>query len=113
MGDRGQVFIKDTGVYLYTHWGASELCDVVQDAMKRKQRWNDPEYLTRIIFSEMIKKEIDEETGYGIGSSKHGDIWRLITINCESQTIKVSDNNGATRKWSFDEFINVDFGQEV
>ena len=25
MGDRAQVLIKDEGVYLYTHWGASGL----------------------------------------------------------------------------------------
>jgi hypothetical protein len=35
MGDRGQVLIKPLGVYLYTHWGASELGKAVQTALKK------------------------------------------------------------------------------
>jgi len=118
MGDRGQVkFIftsygkkKDKDkecVYFYTHWSASELEDTVRRALARRQRWDDDEYLARIIFSEMIKDEVDEEAGYGIGHSEHGGIWKLVTVNCNDQTVEVynkSDDEESTC-CSFEEFI--------
>jgi len=118
MGDRGQVLIvdydkEDEGVYLYTHWGATDLVEVVRDAMKRKLRWDDPCYLARIIFSEMIRDEIDGETGYGICTNQHGDIWRLVKVNCNTQQVTLMDEHwtGDKPEWrttwtkTFDEFI--------
>jgi hypothetical protein len=115
MGDRGQVLIKDTGVYLYTHWAGYRLKEDVKRALKRKQRWNDDEYLARIIFDEMKRLGKDKEkdymtfaptdtgeTGYGIGTILHTDLNNpLITIDCEKQRIKIGKG-----KWqSFKKFI--------
>jgi len=97
MGDRGQVLIKDTGVYLYTHWGASALEKVVMQAIAKKWRWNDEEYLTRIIFDEMTKGQRDQETGFGIGTGEHGDIWKLVTVNCKDQTVTLRGEDGWTK----------------
>lgn len=83
--------IKDTGVYLYTHWGATELYEDVKNAIRKKWRWDDPEYLTRIIFDEMTKGVQGRETGYGIGTEMAGDIWRLVTVDCEKFTVSVED----------------------
>jgi len=105
MGDRGQVLVKDEGIYLYTHWSATELIDTVKTALAKRWRWDDPEYLARIIFDEMTKDSHGEETGYGIGSGKHGDIWRLITIDCESQTVTVEDDNKEIFRGTFEEFL--------
>ncbi len=69
MGDRGQV--KITGVYLYTHWGATELIKDIKKALGRKQRWDDQEYLARIIFDVMIGNEQGKETGFGISNEQH------------------------------------------
>ena len=83
MGARAQVYIESEGVYLYTHWGAGEIESLVNRVMetpKAKNRRNDGEYLARIIFCEMIKDDIDGETGYGIGTIMHGDIELLVTI---------------------------------
>jgi len=70
MGDRGNVRIKyDDGnsVYLYTHWGGTELSQMVARALDRgRKRWDDPSYLARIIFCEMVKGYEMEETGFGI-----------------------------------------------
>lgn len=92
MGNRAQVFIKDKGVYLYTHWRATELSDMVTRVISRQERWYDPEYLARIIFSEMIKDDISGATGFGIGTEKHGDIWRLVEVDCGNQTITIMDD---------------------
>ena len=110
MGDRGQVNIS--GVYLYTHWGAYDLINDVYKALIHKKRWNDHEYLARIIFDEMKSGENNPFTGYGIGTSKHGDIWRLIKIEDKSDydiipnnIITIIDNNNEIFKASFNEFI--------
>ena len=68
MGDRGTIKIIGSGphpIYLYTHWGGSDLDSVLRTALARRQRWDDPPYLTRIIFCELVK---GDEAGYGIGT---------------------------------------------
>ena len=104
MGDRAQVLIEDVGVYLYTHWYGEDLPEIVRVALSKRWRWNDPEYLARIVFSEMIKDEIFEETGYGIGTSQHGDVSRIVTVNCGEQTVTLLDD--AERGWTFEEYIS-------
>lgn len=105
MGDRGQVYIEDEKVYLYTHWEAKKLPKIVGNALARKQRWDDPEYLARIIFNEMTKNDIKGELGFGIGTIKHEDIWRLITVNCENQIVRVDDNNKLGQENTFQKFV--------
>jgi len=90
MATRAQVFIKDTGVYLYQHWDGDTLMNTVVNAVNGdvgRGRQNDVEYLTRIIFSAMIREDIDGETGFGIGLEKHGDIEYLVTVDCFERTI--------------------------
>ena len=94
MGDRAQVAIEnhdgDGFVYLYTHWNGSELAATVRAALARRLRWNDREYLTRIIFCEMIKGCEAEENGFGIGTEEHGDNEHpLIVLDCDNQKITV------------------------
>lgn len=101
MGDRGQVLIKDTGVYLYTHWGATELYETVKNAIRKKWRWNDPEYLARIIFDEMTKGVQGRETGYGIGTKMAGDIWRLVIVDCKKFTVTVEDEGKIKKEKTF------------
>lgn len=105
MGDRGQVLIVDEKVYLYTHWEASELVETVRRALARKQRWDDPEYLARIIFCEMVGDDVKGETGFGIGTGGHGDIWREVIVDCEKQTVTIEDRGEALKTSSFLEFI--------
>jgi hypothetical protein len=69
MGDRNNVKITySTGdnVYLYSHWGGSELRDIVQRVIERTTRLEDESYLARAIFSAMVAEDINGETGYGI-----------------------------------------------
>jgi len=91
MGARAQVHIKDTGVYLYTHWGAGSIEEDAKNAIARGVRWDDPEYLTRIIFDQMKGTNTTSELGFGIGTSQHGDIEKLITVSCKEQTVRVLD----------------------
>ena len=94
MGDRGQVYVKQAGVYLYTHWAASELDEIVKQALIRgKDRWYDAEYLARIIFNEITKGDEQGTTGAGICAGHkeqgwHVDAWKRITIDGDKITIQ-------------------------
>lgn len=108
MGDRRNVIVKDgggVGVGLYSHWGGSYLPVTVRMALARKQRWHDAPYLARIIFSEMVKGDIDGETGFGISSADYlcegSD--RDIVVDVGKQTVKV----GTAKAVSFEEFIST------
>lgn len=84
MGARAQVLMEDTGVYLYTHWGADSIADDVRAAVNSPQgqgRLHDPEYLARIIFERMIGDDRNTETGFGIGTEIHGDIEVLVRVS--------------------------------
>lgn len=109
MGNRGQVKIIENGqsVFLYTHCGATQLVKDVRDALAKKERWNDAEYLARIIFDQM--KHGDEgTTGFGIGVSEHGDIWRLVIVDVDNNIVEVIDNNEEKLQETFDDFIHKD-----
>ena len=97
MGDRAQVKIMDgydpkRAVFLYTHWGGTELLMVIHTAIKKGWRWNDGCYFTRHIFNEMQGEDRDE-TGFGIDTAEHGDIEHpLITLRPgPEQSIVVGD----------------------
>ena len=76
MGNRNNIIIKQPSVgveqtqplYLYSHWHGSELRKVVANAIWKapKQRLNQPDYFTRILFCEMVKGDIEGVTDYGI-----------------------------------------------
>jgi len=92
MGARTQVFIKDTGVYLYSHWGSGNILKTVKKALARKQRWSDPEYLARIVFETMIGNNSGSAVGFGVGTTMHSDIDNLVTIDCKRQVVSYSVN---------------------
>ena len=81
MGDRSQIAIKQengTRIYLYSHWGGDTRA-VLRRALSREARWNDSEYLARIIFQAMIGGDT-ETTGFGISATQHGDISYPIPV---------------------------------
>ena len=108
MGDRGQVKViqwKDKPVYLYTHYFGSEVDEVVKRALRRKQRWTDGSYLTRIIFCEMIKGFEEDELGFGI-SAGIVDHYVSVNIHVGNQTVEVVKHGDTQFKGSFEDFIN-------
>jgi hypothetical protein len=100
MGDRGNIFVQmsknnsDDGVYLYTHWCGSCVKDIVYHALQRRQRWDDPAYLTRILFCEMlrmggnnIQETVMGETGYGIATYIPDNSHDIMFVNPFKQTV--------------------------
>ncbi len=91
MGDRANVVIdeEDGGtIYLYTHWGGTDLPQTLQNALKRKWRWQDESYLARIILQEMTGPEI-RETGYGIATSPPDNGKPYLRVSTKAQTVTV------------------------
>jgi hypothetical protein len=87
MGDRANIHIIETegaGIYFYTHWTGYKLPQTLQVALARgKDRWNDETYLNRIIFSEMIKNNVLDETGFGLdlGANKYQASVRALSLS--------------------------------
>ncbi len=101
MGDRGNIAIqyaKGQRVYFYTHWCGSEITEVVKNALKRKERWDDDSYLARIIFCELVELDGNgkSSTGFGICLEPAGDREHpILVVDCENQAIFYEERNGS------------------
>lgn len=109
MGDRANVIVKSAGeqVCLYTHWSGTELPKTLQAALRRgRNMWSDSQYLTRIIFSQMVPaSERLRETGFGISQEPHDGEDRILVVDTELQTV-----SGANKpKMSFEAYVAENF----
>ena len=106
MGCRGTIEIWENGaapkdeespVVLYTHWGAKDMLMNLKTVLKRRKRWSDAAYLSRMIFCKMVEGDERGETGYGIMTCNIGDAEEEIVVDCDRQEviIKGSDNNNS------------------
>lgn len=106
MGDRANVrFVERKGneIYFYTHWDGYRLPEILASALYRgRGRWDDESYLARIIFSEMIKNDVLNETGYGISTYQTDHNYPDLVVNVEFQFVIDREDN----MFSFDDFIN-------
>lgn len=119
MGDRGHIIIEQRGenepVVLYSHWGASGLPSLLAHALEPKKRWADHEYLARIIFDE-LSADANEFTGCGIGTSIHGDTWRVINVDPNKEEITFETGHGyredprGGQTFSFEKFVANELG---
>jgi hypothetical protein len=125
MGDRGNIIVRqDTDnlhdIFLYTHWQGSVIKGILQTAMLRgKSRWDDPVYLARIIFSEMIEGAVKEETGYGISTILIDNQRPLLVVDVPAQKVweveeSLVDENRRLpvtlhgKSWSFKDFCHAE-----
>lgn len=122
MGDRGNIVIKQNHseggyLYLYTHYGGSEMPRTLQDALKRgRQCWSDEQYLARVVFSEMIKDNVMDLDCYGISNYIGDNGQDLLVVDVEEQMVSRvhGDDPTATPKksWSFEKFLEVKVNKE-
>ena len=111
MGDRGNICIRyeDGGeIYFYTHWRGSAIKGILQSSLSKHWRWDDPPYLARIIFCDMIDGSEKEETGYGISPYVGDNSHPIVYVNTKDQTIQIGDNEPI----SYEDFINKDLSEE-
>jgi hypothetical protein len=121
--ERAQVKIQD--VYLYTQWGAAQLESDVARALKQgESRWSDSESLTRIIFCALIGETNSPILGFGIGTVKHANINKLLSLSFVKRRrfplrpyrirrvvynpIEMDEKNVKySQSWTFEEFLEV------
>ena len=107
MGDRGQVKIiqwDEKPVYLYSHYDGYRMDEIVENVLKRRKRWDDGPYLSRMIFCEMVKDDVGGELGYGISSSEC-DHYVSVNIHIKNETIEIVKYGETTFSGSFEEFL--------
>jgi len=121
MGDRGNIVVSDgqnPPVFLYSHWTGSDLPKILQQALKRgKGRWGDTPYLTRIVFSQMIKGELLEVTGYGISTSMCDNENNILFLDDVNQVVKVLkhswgnelDEMTVMAEFKYEKFLELNF----
>jgi hypothetical protein len=95
-------------VYLYSHEGASSIVKTVFEALSKRKRWDDADYLARIVFCEMIPAECwESDSGYGIGTTLYASTNVLVTIDTERQRVIVQSalNKHESNSYTFESFI--------
>lgn len=87
MGARTQIKVNQgdgsrgsPSVYLYGHWASGSILRIVHAALSRGVRWDDPEYLARILFDALTEGRQGDDTGAGIGLSLHGDLDNWVEV---------------------------------
>ena len=111
MGDRGNIVVREgaSAVWLYSHWGGSEIGEVVRKALAKKQRWDDTPYLTRIVFQELLNGDTGT-SGFGIATSICDNEHPVIVVDTSKQEVQIYGGDGdisgkPIKKTSFTDYI--------
>lgn len=123
MGDRGNIVVQEAEgkrVYFYTHWRGSDIGPVVTKALfKGRKRWDDPAYLGRIVFCELISQDgSNGTTGFGISAAVCDNSHPILVVDCERQVVRFENENGTPdtdiQESTFEEWANkVHPGPEI
>lgn len=124
MGDRGNIIIEPDGdcftapLFMYTHWSGSDLAEILKAALIRgRGRWDDPPYLARIIFCEMIQHSVLDETDYGLSNVPCDNQHDYLCVNIATKMVALreySNDEKAPLKakmlktWTFDAFVKAE-----
>lgn len=99
MGDRANCVVVDGGsrVFLYTHWDGQTLPTTVREALLKRERWDDGQYLARIIFDQMTGLK-GGSTGYGISSKMGDNSYPLLVVNVDDQQVYLEDAESGEKR---------------
>lgn len=112
MGERANIKIIDgeyPPVYLYGHWMGDHALEHVRHGLE-SGRVGDPSYLARIIFSSMVKSDIDGETGYGISTIIGDNNYPILCVDGNTGEVWLESEEGdrTTHKVSRQSFVAYD-----
>lgn len=123
MGDQANIVIEADQdmfphpVFFYTHWSGYKIKPTLQAALVRgKKRWNDSQYLSRVIFCELVGKN-DEITGFGITTRIGYSGGKLLCVNMEENKVRERDSSEditapVLKEWTFEEFATASFKED-
>jgi len=107
MGDRGN--IKIGKVFLYTHWGGSDIKKDLKKALEKHERWDDEPYITRIIFDVLSEGKQGDSTGFGISTEICDNDNYILEVDVDNQEIiewETDDLTVEKERWTFEKFIS-------
>ncbi len=98
MGDRGNIAIiqrDNEQVWLYSHWGGTELPERLKDGLTIGQgRWNDDSYLAKIIIGAAVPADNwKQETGYGISTHMQDNEHDILVVDIPVQRVFTIEEN--------------------
>lgn len=114
MGERGNIVVAQhaegaSPLYLYTHRDGPELPGILQRALAKRWRWDDEQYLARIIFCEMIRGREQDEVGYGLSTYLVDNGWPILLVDAERQRVRVTGVDlGDGPEYSFEAYLALD-----
>lgn len=95
---RANIYVKQgsaPGIYLYTQSKGIVLPKLLKRALERgRERWGDTASLTRIIFAEMMQKDIMSNIGYGISTQLADNENFIIVVDDQIEKIGFFDEAG-------------------
>ncbi len=111
MGERGNIQVGK--VWLYTHWRGHELKEILKSALIRgHSRWRDEQYLTRIIFCEMVAGDEMGCESFGIWHRMMDNNYPVLVVDVDRQQVMEYEVDMDNRKlgkricvWSFKDFV--------
>jgi hypothetical protein len=123
MGDRANAYVElptgygadagRGGIYLYTHWSGYDWPEKIREALEFGEgRWNDDQYLTRILTSRVFRDLTESTVGGGIGLTMGDNERPVIVVDTIRQEVsfaapgeeKIRAKRYATK--SFREFVD-------
>jgi hypothetical protein len=99
MGDRANIAIEQgdgSRVWLYSHWGGSEMPETLQKALRLRERWDDTAYFASIVYLTM-RDGNDATTGFGITTRITDNEYPILVVDCDKQSITIEDEPGGTQ----------------
>jgi hypothetical protein len=99
MGDRANIVIEQgdgSRVWLYSHWGGSEMPETLQKALRLRERWDDTAYFASIVYLTM-RDGNDATTGFGITTRITDNEYPILVVDCDKQAITIEDEPDGTR----------------
>jgi hypothetical protein len=104
-------------VYLYTYKKGDNLISIVHNVLEKRVRWDDPDYLSRMLFCAMIDEDdLHGELDFGIGTQLYADVNTVVSVNTIYQQVAISsyddENHIRSSRCSFEDFINT-FGGDA
>lgn len=115
MGDRANFGSRLNGeiLYLYGHWAGGGMLGSLADALDvARPRWDDDSYGTRIVFSQLIGTDWNQEYGWGFSVNRILDNEHSIPIiDWQAQTVTLYESfekTPTTVKFTmgFEAFVN-------
>lgn len=107
--------------YLYTKDRGWETFVILKNALGRGQKqWNDEQYLSRIIFCEMLKgSNLDDTQGFGISSFVGDNLLPIFVVDTLNNRVLMEDGRALNTcpiigfSWTFNDFLNLESDPRV